>query len=140
MAQASANRRTQVNFSTLIKASLVAVTLAVAPAALLSGHAGAQSAGGVSITTDKSQYQAGDTDRVCYTVAGPGSLKITEVLPDGSSQLIFTDDQEDGTGGCVSATALGPNGTECLQVDATSGGSTGSAKTCFQVIGQVSPA
>jgi len=40
----------------------------------------------VAITTEKTQYQFGDTVHVCYSVPGPGTVTVVHLLPDGSSQ------------------------------------------------------
>jgi hypothetical protein len=93
--------------------------------------------GVVSITTDRSQYQPGDSIRVCYTVAGPGPFTITDTQADGSIHTFFSG-VDDGTGGCLTGTVTPPMGTECLRISA-SGGFGGSSQTCFQVGGGIVP-
>lgn len=113
-------------------------SLLLAAAAFLTLSAGhvaravAQS-GSVTITTDQPQYQVGATAQVCYTVAGAGPIVIIDHLGDGSSQPIVTN-TDDGSGACFSASVTPPTGTECLQLNATSGGTTGTSETCFQVL------
>jgi hypothetical protein len=90
-------------------------------------------ASSVSISTDRSQYQVGDTAQVCYTVAGPGPVSITDMQADGSSHNLFAT-SDDGTGYCFAATITPPSGNECLSISATSNGTVGSSNTCFQVV------
>ena len=88
---------------------------------------------GASITTDQTQYNVGDTAQICYAVPGPGPFTITDLQADGTSNTLISA-YDDGTGGCFSGTVTPPAGTECLQLN-SSGGSGGSAQTCFQVAG-----
>lgn len=91
----------------------------------------------VSITTDRTQYQPGDSIRVCYTVAAPGPFTITDTQADGTTRTFFSG-YDDGTGGCLTGTVTPPTGTECLRITA-SGGIGGSAQACFQVGSNVPP-
>ena len=70
--------------------------------------------GGVSITTDRGQYQPGESIRVCYTVAAPGPFRITDTQADGTVHTFFSG-YDDGTGGCLLGTVTPPAGTECLR-------------------------
>jgi len=88
--------------------------------------------GSVSVSTDKSQYQIGDPVNICYTVAGPGPVTITDTLADGTEQQVFQA-VDDGTGYCFSGTITPPAGTECLAIQSISAAGTGSNRSCFQV-------
>jgi hypothetical protein len=87
----------------------------------------------VGISTDQPQYQIGNTAQICYTVAGPGPVSITDMQADGGSHTLFATD-DDGTGYCFAATITPPSGNECLSIAASSGGANGSSSTCFQVV------
>jgi hypothetical protein len=89
--------------------------------------------GTVTITTDQAQYNVGDVAQVCYTVAGPGPVTISDHLADGTTQVIVSNN-DTGTGDCFTATVTAPAGKECLQISDTSGDTTGTAQTCFQVL------
>jgi hypothetical protein len=105
----------------------------LAGAGALFGSLAAAQSNGVSISTDRSQYQIGDDAQICYTVAGPGPVNITDTQADGSNHTLFATD-DDGTGYCFSGTITPPAGNECLSISATSSGSTASGSTCFQVV------
>jgi hypothetical protein len=92
----------------------------------------------VSITTDRADYRPGDTVRICYTVAGPGPVTITDIQADGSSRMLFSA-VDDGNGWCFTGSVTPPLGTECLTITATSGPLIGSAQTCFQVVNRFPP-
>jgi hypothetical protein len=95
--------------------------------------------GEVTISTDRSQYQVGDTAQVCYTVAGPGPMTISDFRPSGASQTFLVVD-DDGRGDCVLGMITPPTGNECLEITAASGGVTGTSRTCFQVVVPPAPA
>jgi hypothetical protein len=121
--------------STIRQLSLIAVVVTLFVVLLgVELPAALAQAGSISITTDKSQYQPGDSIQVCYMVAAPGPFTITDQQADGSSQVFFSG-VDDGTGGCLGGTVTPPAGTECLSITDRDG-SGGSAQTCFQVLGQ----
>jgi hypothetical protein len=99
---------------------------------VLAGTGTGTGSGNVTITTDQPQYNVGDIAKVCYTVLGAGPVTILDQHPDGTSQQIVNGN-DDGTGDCFEALVTPPTGNECLQLNDTSGGMTGSAQTCFQV-------
>jgi hypothetical protein len=100
-------------------------------------HPAQAQTGALSITTDRSQYQQGNSIRICYRVAAPGPFTITDTQADGRSHVFFSG-VDDGTGGCLGGTVTPPFGTECLSISA-SGPFGGSAQTCFQVGGAPPP-
>lgn len=71
-----------------------------------------------AIWTDKSQYQLGESLHYCYSVSVPGHVRITDTLPDGSSQVVL-DGNDDGSGDCRSGTITPPTGTERLHLELT---------------------
>jgi hypothetical protein len=99
--------------------------------ALPASLARAQS-GSVTVSTDKMQYQVGESVRICYTVAGPGPITITDILADGTRQQLFQG-VDDGTGYCFNGSITPPVGTECLAFESISEAGNGSSRTCFQV-------
>jgi hypothetical protein len=120
---------------TLWRAALGTLVAALFVALQFAGLAAASAQGGtVSISTDKSQYQVGDTVNVCYSVAAAGPFTIFDIQANGNSRVFFAG-VDDGTGGCLPGTVTPPTGTECLIISDL-GGSAGSAQTCFQVLGQ----
>lgn len=88
--------------------------------------------GSVSVSTDKMQYRVGDAVRICYTVAGPGPVTITDILADGTTQQLFQA-VDDGTGYCFTGSVTPPLGTECLAFQSISEAGNGSSRACFQV-------
>jgi hypothetical protein len=89
--------------------------------------------GEATIYTDRSSYHVGDIIIICYSVPGPGSFTITDILANGTSQIIDSG-EEDGSGGCFEGVVTPPSGTECLVLDYTTSAGSGSTRTCFQVI------
>jgi hypothetical protein len=65
------------------------------------------------IWTDRRHYYVGDDLRVCYRVPGPGRIQITDILPDGHRQVLWSY-YEDGRGNCLWAWVTPPTGKECL--------------------------
>jgi hypothetical protein len=116
----------------------VLLSAAFAFLVLASGHTArvlaGNSSGNVTITTDQSQYQVGNIAKICYTVLGAGPVTILDTQADGTTQSIV-DGNDNGSGGCFEALVTPPAGNECLQINDTSNGNTGSAQTCFQVQG-----
>jgi hypothetical protein len=91
--------------------------------------------GGVTITTDQSQYVIGSPIQICYTVPGPGPVTIIDQQPGGLTHTLLSV-YDDGTGWCFGGTITPPTGAECLLMyygGAYYGGSP--AQACFQVIG-----
>lgn len=97
---------------------------------------------GVSISTDRSRYIAGDPIQVCYNVAQSGFVVVTDILADGTSQTIFSGPTGAGTT-CVPNIVAGPAiGNECMRVDAylSQGASfVGGSQKCFIVSPRVQP-
>ena len=89
--------------------------------------------GGASISTDHFEYRLNDVIQICYSVPGSGSVAVTDLLPDGRSQVILST-VDDGTGGCFSAVVTPPTGIECLRLDYNTTGGAGSTRTCFRVL------
>jgi hypothetical protein len=112
---------------TLALAGVIALTV---PPSILRAQTGS-----VTISTDQTQYPVGATVRICYTVAGPGPVTITDTQADGANHELFSA-YDDGTGYCVDGNITPPTGTECLAITAGPAGATGSNTTCFQVVTQ----
>lgn len=88
-----------------------------------------------SIWTDKPQYNLGDPIQICFRVPGPGPIRITDLLPDGRSQVV-AEWYDDGRGDCISGTITPPTGRECVRLDYSGARGSGSVQTCFQVLAQ----
>jgi hypothetical protein len=92
------------------------------------------SAGGATIRTDKGSYSVGEPIQYCFTVPGPGQVRIIDLLPDGRSQTILTR-QDDGRGGCETVLVTPPSGRECLRLEwSNTRGETATATACFEVL------
>lgn len=90
----------------------------------------------IAIWTPQSSYHIGQPLQLCYSVAGPSYVVITDYPPDGSHQVI-DQGNDDGSGGCLSGSTNGPVGQERVHLDVYTqqGGSLlGSADTSFQVL------
>ena len=93
-----------------------------------------QPAGG-SITVDRGQggvYRLGQWIQICYTVPAPGPVTITDILPDGRSQILLRG-YDDGRGDCFWATITPPTGRECLRLDFSGAQGSGTRQVCFWV-------
>ena len=91
---------------------------------------------GASITVDRGPggaYGVGDTITYCYTVPGPGPIRILDLLPDGRTQVLH-DYVDDGRGDCFRATVAPPLGQECLRLEYFDGGRWITDQVCFQVV------
>jgi hypothetical protein len=120
-------------FSPLLLRRLLPLAALVLAATILPVALARAQTASVGVTTDKSQYQIGDSIRICYTVGGAGPVTITDILADGTNQNLFQA-VDDGTGYCFNGTVTPPAGTECLRIDAISNSGSGSNQTCFQVV------
>ena len=85
-----------------------------------------------------SVHAIGEPIQICYTVPGSGRVSITDILPDGRTQVLLSG-YDDGTGGCFWATITPPAGTECLRLDYATSAGSGSTQTCFQVVATTPP-
>lgn len=88
-----------------------------------------------AIWMGQSSYAIGQPLQLCYSVAGPSYVVITDYPPDGSNQVIVQE-FNNGTGNCFTGTTSGPVGLERVHLDVYTqlGGSLiGSADTSFQV-------
>jgi hypothetical protein len=103
-------------------------------------HAGRTSAGqaGVSIATDRTQYQPGDTIQICYMVPARGPVEIRDLKADGSNSLLLSVD-DDGTGWCFNGMATPPTGRECLLMGFGEPSVGRQSESCFQVVAQTPP-
>jgi hypothetical protein len=90
-----------------------------------------------TITTDKTQYRAGEPIRICYTVPGPGPVNVFDETPDGRGHLLVRA-TDDGTGDCVSRTAAAPTGIVRLRLEVYAANQptqqVASAETSFTVL------
>jgi hypothetical protein len=88
-----------------------------------------------SITVDRGHggfYRLNEFIQICYSVPGPGPVTITDILPDGRTQLLLSG-FDDGRGDCFWATIVPPTGTECLRLDFSGAHGSGSRQVCFRV-------
>ena len=93
----------------------------------------------VSITTDRRQYLVGDPIQACYTVAGGGGVRVTNLNADGSS-IVLVNTTTDGSPGCARTTAGPATGNECVRVDFEAfTRAVSSAQTCYQVLPAFQP-
>jgi hypothetical protein len=68
------------------------------------------------IRTDRSEYRAGDTIRICFSFPGPGPFTVRSRLLGGDSHVVL-DGYEDASGVCFVST-LGPEvGINCLRLE-----------------------
>jgi hypothetical protein len=90
-----------------------------------------------SITTDRTQYRAGEPMRICYTAPGPGPISVVDVAPDGRSKTI-RQATDDGTGDCFPATVSPPAGKHTLRLEVFAADQpkqvAASAETSFTVL------
>ena len=82
-----------------------------------------------------SVHTVGEWLQVCYSVPGPGPVTITDILPDGRTQVLLSG-YDDGAGGCFWAQVTPPTGTECIRLDYWTSAGSGSTQTCFRVEGE----
>ena len=114
---------------------LLIILLPLIAAASVPASASIAQSGTITLSTDRGQYRVGDTVHVCYGVAGPGPVTISDTLADGTTQTFFSA-YDDGAGYCLDGTVTPPAGTECLQLNAQSAAGSGTAQACFQVVAQ----
>ena len=94
-----------------------------------------------TVTVDRgpnSVYTVGEAVQICYTLPGPGSFTLTDLLPDGTSHVLRSG-SDDGTGDCFTAWVTPPTGTECIRLTYTTSVGSGAAQVCFQVVGAPQP-
>ena len=94
-----------------------------------------------SISVDRGAgavYNVNDPIRICYDVPAPGPVTITDILANGTQQVLLSG-YDDGTGGCFNGIVTPPAGTECLRLDYSTSAGSGSTQTCFQVVGSGPP-
>jgi hypothetical protein len=105
------------------------------------GAAAPPASSGLTIYTNTSLYQIGDPLTVCYTVPAPGNVAITNTAANGQSNIIYAN-FDDGSGGCIKGTTVGPAGVECMSLTwdavvvvpgAIVSGEPLSTQTCYQV-------
>lgn len=85
----------------------------------------------VSVTTDKSTYRVGDSITICWTVPGPGTVRLVDLTPDGGRTTVR---ESGGTGnGCITGTVSPPTGRECVRIEYSNATGTASAQACFTV-------
>jgi hypothetical protein len=126
---------------------ILGVTIAV----LLAGMAASQAAhthaqtpttttvpaSGAVIYTDKQQYVVGENVTVCVTIPAPGTINITELLPNGTSRVIYSG-QAQSTQGCQFGQVGPGTGTHCLRLN-YSGTTTLETQTCYTVVDPSAP-
>jgi hypothetical protein len=90
----------------------------------------------LTISTDRAQYNVGDTIQYCYSVPAPGSITIVVTASDGSTHTVLSG-FDNGTGGCRSGVIIPPVGSECVTLTYTFfNGGQASTQTCYLIVGQ----
>jgi hypothetical protein len=90
----------------------------------------------VGLTTDRTQYQVGDTVQLCYTISQPGHVHVAIALPDGSASVVL--DQDETGNGCIASPAGLPTGTHRATLSFSQNGQfVTSASTTYTVIAAV---
>jgi hypothetical protein len=98
---------------------------------------GAPGVPALTITTDQTLYQPGDSIQICYQVPSAGGIEIDDQQPGLPSSMFFTG-SDDGTGGCVGGVVTPPLGRECLTLVFHAGDVMRRTDTCFEVAGPAS--
>jgi len=90
-----------------------------------------------TLRTERAGYRAGDPVQVCYTVPAAGTVAVTLIRPDATSEVVALL-PDNGSGGCLTLVAPAQRGTSCLRLELSTSAllPLATAETCYEVISQ----